>query len=385
MHLPPSFLLPCLHAPRIGLQRCARVYAASSSRSARNYAHAAVRDDFPEQTASEPPRHPQAGEYAFPKKKNPTPYEIMHLERTASAAEIKKRYYSLALLYHPDSTHPSSSSDNFTTLNKAYKLLSNDHARNMYNRAGVGWSAGPDSPANSGRGADPWNDEMMRAEIRRRGTHHWGSPNYGAGRGSSHYAQTRWGHAAPGYGAYGMGEHEMTGGKPIYTSNSRFVGAVFVLVSNFRIVERRIRWLTMPSRTECVVRLCTVQSGAVSHRDCSRGCRTAAHEVSWYLSGSKLAVDPVTGPQRLASLGGSSARGALVRASATRADQAYCTGSRGRSGVRSIVERDRRARLAGGGSVIESLIIASCEDSSFAGTAGGSATCLGCQIVARTF
>lgn len=255
MHLPPSFLLPCLQLPLAGVRASVRkastiAYWPHAASSVRTYAQAAVRDDFaePQQTQRQstgetpsPPRHPQAGEYPFPKKPNPTPYEIMHLERTATGAEIKKRYYSLALLYHPDSTHPSSSSENFTTLNKAYKLLSNDHARSLYNRASVGWSAGPDSLANSSRrggGADPWNDEMMRAEIRRRqGAHHWGSPNYGpaAGRGSSHYAHARWGHggAASGFGAYGMGmgEQEMTGGKPIYTSNSRFVGAVFVLVS----------------------------------------------------------------------------------------------------------------------------------------------------------
>nr|GAT42695.1 predicted protein [Mycena chlorophos] len=41
--------------------------------------------------------------YPFPTKPNPSPHEIFHINRGASAAEIKRRYIELVKLHHPDS------------------------------------------------------------------------------------------------------------------------------------------------------------------------------------------------------------------------------------------------------------------------------------------
>lgn len=141
------------------------------------------------------------------------------------------------MLYHPDSSHPSSSTDNFMALRNAYNLLNNDSSRSLYNRTGIGWSStSPSSASSSGRTGFRDGDEMMRDEIRNR-ARHWGNPHaygyaYGRGsaRGEAGYNQARWGNNGDGYSAgfAGAGNGNPNGN---YTSNYRFVSSVMVFVS----------------------------------------------------------------------------------------------------------------------------------------------------------
>jgi curved DNA-binding protein CbpA len=170
--------------------------------------------------------------------------------------------YRLALLYHPDSPHPSSSPQNFSLLNRAYKLLSSPHSRALYHRTGLGWGTANDVLAGrtttdraGGMGYGGFNregDEEMRRQARARAysysySYSYGHPSHGGpayagaraggytngngnswgGRGGSSYDQTRWG-AGAGGPAEGMGNPNPNGN---YTTNTRFIGSLVILVS----------------------------------------------------------------------------------------------------------------------------------------------------------
>jgi curved DNA-binding protein CbpA len=76
---------------------------------------------------------------------SPTPFEIFALPKTASEEEIKRRYYELVKVHHPDKSGDKSpiALERFRKVVKAYKILNNRHKKEMYLRFGVGW----DSPA----------------------------------------------------------------------------------------------------------------------------------------------------------------------------------------------------------------------------------------------
>ncbi|WWC59355.1 uncharacterized protein I303_101907 [Kwoniella dejecticola CBS 10117] len=121
--------------------------------------------------------------YRFPEKGRlggmPDPFEVMALERGATESEVKQRYYKLALLLHPDSSHPSSSPDHFAILNKAYTLLSTPSSRSAYLKTGYGWSISSQIPSSSG--SRPAGDWGMHEEIMRRargGTSGWERRRY---------------------------------------------------------------------------------------------------------------------------------------------------------------------------------------------------------------
>lgn len=69
-------------------------------------------------------------------------YDCLELKETASAAEIKKAYYRLAMLYHPDK-HSSESPEQcamyeqrFKQVNEAYQVLSDARLRKAYDEYG---------------------------------------------------------------------------------------------------------------------------------------------------------------------------------------------------------------------------------------------------------
>ncbi|KAK2764004.1 hypothetical protein FQN54_009623 [Arachnomyces sp. PD_36] len=65
----------------------------------------------------------------------PTYYEILDVPVTATTAEIKKKFYSLSLLHHPD-RNPSDpkSSSKFSSISSAYHVLGNTSKRARYDR-----------------------------------------------------------------------------------------------------------------------------------------------------------------------------------------------------------------------------------------------------------
>lgn len=73
-------------------------------------------------------------------------YEILGVERSATAAEIKKAYRKVALKYHPDRNPDNpDAEEKFKEAAEAYEILSDEQKRaryNQYGHAGVGGAAG---------------------------------------------------------------------------------------------------------------------------------------------------------------------------------------------------------------------------------------------------
>jgi DnaJ-class molecular chaperone len=136
------------------------------------------------------------------------------------------------MLYHPDANHPSSSTDNFMALRNAYNLLKDDSTRSSYNRTGVGWNVNSSSSSSSGMN---WNDEIMKEQIRRRAYGSNRSSSYGSGRGEGGYSQARWGGQAGdsdyGFAGYSHAGTDTGSRSGNYTSNTRFIGSIAILVS----------------------------------------------------------------------------------------------------------------------------------------------------------
>ncbi|CAK7210375.1 J domain-containing protein 1 [Sporothrix bragantina] len=86
--------------------------------------------------------------HTWPESKNPTPYEVLGLHKTA--AYQKKRFYALAKQYHPDLHHctpahlqgltPAERLERYRLLVAANELLSHAGRRRMYDLYGQGWT-----------------------------------------------------------------------------------------------------------------------------------------------------------------------------------------------------------------------------------------------------
>lgn len=69
-----------------------------------------------------------ANPYPYPTQANPQPHQIFHLPRNANQEDVKRRYYELVRIYHPDSAvgrhYPSEvSQTRFQAISKAYDIL----------------------------------------------------------------------------------------------------------------------------------------------------------------------------------------------------------------------------------------------------------------------
>ncbi|WVQ97965.1 hypothetical protein IAU59_005085 [Kwoniella sp. CBS 9459] len=184
-----------IHA-RVRLASTASFPSEASSSSSSSSSSAYQRRSTPNDNQADPRKgksrsNDLAQTYRFPEKGRlggyPDPFEVLALERDASQAQVKQQYYKLALLLHPDSSHPSSSHDHFATLNRAYKLLSTPSSRTSYQKTGYGWTH-PSAPSSDG--PRPPSEYGMHAEILRRaqgGTASWDKRRYrdsDAGRGA---------------------------------------------------------------------------------------------------------------------------------------------------------------------------------------------------------
>jgi curved DNA-binding protein CbpA len=61
-------------------------------------------------------------------------YEILEIKPNASEIEIKKAYFRLAKIYHPDKNKSDNASEKFQRIQSAYEILINDKTRQEYQR-----------------------------------------------------------------------------------------------------------------------------------------------------------------------------------------------------------------------------------------------------------
>jgi len=67
-------------------------------------------------------------------------YKILGVDKTASAADIKKAYRKLAIKYHPDKTKgDKSAEEKFKAINEANQVLSDPEKRKKYDELGANW------------------------------------------------------------------------------------------------------------------------------------------------------------------------------------------------------------------------------------------------------
>lgn len=59
-------------------------------------------------------------------------YKILEIKPTASEAEIKKAYFKLAKIYHPDKNNSPDATEKFQKINMAYEILINSETRYEY-------------------------------------------------------------------------------------------------------------------------------------------------------------------------------------------------------------------------------------------------------------
>ncbi|HUW98110.1 MAG TPA: DnaJ C-terminal domain-containing protein [Acidiferrobacter sp.] len=71
-------------------------------------------------------------------------YEIMGLQRSASADEIKRAYRKLARKYHPDVSKEAKAEDRFKEIGEAYEVLRDPEKRAAYDQLGSNWRSEQD-------------------------------------------------------------------------------------------------------------------------------------------------------------------------------------------------------------------------------------------------
>jgi len=75
-----------------------------------------------------------------------TYYEILEVNKEATASEIKKSYYKLAIRFHPDKNpNDPTAETKFKEISEAYEILSNEEKRVAYDKYGKSGLQGPDT------------------------------------------------------------------------------------------------------------------------------------------------------------------------------------------------------------------------------------------------
>lgn len=98
------------------------------------------------------------------------PYQVLGVQKSASADEIKKAFRKLAKIYHPDQNKDPKASARFAEINQAYEIIGDDKKRGQFDRGeidaegkprfqgfeGFGGAGGPGGPfaRDGGRGFD---------------------------------------------------------------------------------------------------------------------------------------------------------------------------------------------------------------------------------------
>ncbi|CAA6814907.1 MAG: Chaperone protein DnaJ [uncultured Campylobacterales bacterium] len=82
-------------------------------------------------------------------------YEILGVQESSSAAEIKKAYRKLAMQYHPDrNANSKEAEEKFKLINEAYQTLSDEKKRSIYDRYGKAGLDGNTGGFSSNMGQD---------------------------------------------------------------------------------------------------------------------------------------------------------------------------------------------------------------------------------------
>ena len=83
-------------------------------------------------------------------------YEVLGVDKKASADDLKKAYRKLAMQYHPDKNPGNKQAEQkFKEINEAYDVLKDDQKRAAYDRFGHGAFEGGMGGGRSGGGAGP--------------------------------------------------------------------------------------------------------------------------------------------------------------------------------------------------------------------------------------
>ncbi|KAJ1724244.1 DnaJ-like protein [Coemansia erecta] len=115
---------------------------ASSDTTARSAATPGASDaDGAKQSATSPPPRPKRKD-GRTKGTDEEPleteyYDWLEVSPTASPSEIKKKYYVLALKYHPDKNPSAEAEEKFKQISEAYQVLSDPKMRSQYNELGA--------------------------------------------------------------------------------------------------------------------------------------------------------------------------------------------------------------------------------------------------------
>ena len=88
-------------------------------------------------------------------------YQILGVERKASAEDIKKAYRKLAMKYHPDrNPGDKASEEKFKEINEAYQVLSDKEKRARYDQLGASYNQWQQT---GGKGNFNWDDWFTTA------------------------------------------------------------------------------------------------------------------------------------------------------------------------------------------------------------------------------
>ncbi|MEM1367000.1 MAG: J domain-containing protein [Cyanobacteria bacterium P01_H01_bin.15] len=85
-------------------------------------------------------------------------YQILGVDKSASADEIKKRFRKLALKYHPDKNPGDKAAEaHFKEISEAYEVLSDEEKRRKYDQFGKYWKQAAQGSSGPASGGSPFD------------------------------------------------------------------------------------------------------------------------------------------------------------------------------------------------------------------------------------